>query len=282
MNKQSKWIAMSLVALMFLAFLAAGCGSASKAPATAQTPAKKTALATVKERGKLIIATSGNFAPMTYVDSKGELAGFDIDLGKQLAKGLGVEVQFVTGNIAALLPGLLAGQFDIVMSGLAVTPKRKESIDFTTAYGTSAQTAVSLVSNPAVKGLDNLSGLVVGSLSGTPQHEWVTKKGGYKESKEYPGNAEAFTDLKAGRIDLYVVSTIVAGDYIKRDASPDRKLHMAGTPVNPVEMAVGLRKNEPELKAALDEIIKKLAADGTLNKFGVKYVGAPIPLPAKK
>ncbi|MHC1759828.1 MAG: substrate-binding periplasmic protein [Negativicutes bacterium] len=279
MRNRIQMIATVLISITLLAFVAAGCGSSASTPAPA--PTKKTALATVKERGKLIIATSGNFAPMTYVDGAGELAGFDIELGKLLAKGLGVEVQFTTGNIAALLPGMLAGQFDIVMSGLAVTDKRRESIDFTTAYGTSAQTAVALVGNKSVTGLDNLSGLVVGSLSGTPQHEWVTKKGGYKDSKEYPGNAEAFTDLKTGRIDLYVVSTIVAGDYIKRDTTTTNKLQMVGKPVNPVEMAVGLRKNEPEFKAALDEIIKKLAADGTLNKLGVKYVGAPIPLTKK-
>ena len=281
MKTYMKKAALVLGAVMISAALMTGCGSSSTSSSQTPAAAQKTSLDAIKEKGKLVIATSGNFSPMTYVDGKGELTGFDIELGKALAKSLGVEAEFITGNIAGLIPGMQAGKFDLVMSGLTATPTRKQSIDFTQAYGTSAHTAVALVSNKSVKGLDDLNGLVVGCLSGTPQHEWVVKKGGFKEMKEYPGNAEAFTDLKTGRIDVYVVSTIVASDYIKKDANSDNPLHMIGTPVDPIEMAVGMPKDQPELKAALDETIKKLAADGTLDKLGEKYVGQAIPRPAK-
>jgi ABC-type amino acid transport substrate-binding protein len=277
-NKKYSLLFRSMAILMIFSSLLAlaGCGSSnSAAPTSPAAPASS--LDEVKAKGKLVIGTSGNFSPVTFVNDKGELDGIDIALGKLVAKELGVEAEFVTGNLNSLIPGLQSGQFDVLMSGFNATEERKQIVDFSVPYMIAEQIAATQASNTTAEGLTgDFSGLIVGAISGTPQSEWLQKKGGYKELKEYPGNAEAFTDLKMGRFDMYMTNRIVIADFIKRDTSPN-PLKMVGEPTQAVAAGIAMRKDEPELKAEIDAAITKLAASGELDRIGETYVGYVLP-----
>jgi len=266
-----------VVALLFALVFVGACGKSGKedpdtAAAGGTNAGELNALERIKQRGKLIIATSGNYRPVTFTNTSGELVGSDIDVGKLLAEGLGVEVEFVIGNIAGLIPGMIAGKYDLVMSGLMTTEERKKSIDFTVPYAFDGTIAVTLETNTTVEDMTKLDGLVVGVIGGSAHQPNVEAIGGYKELKEYPGNAEAFADLKNGRMDLYATGRIVANDYIQNDTGSP-KLKMVGEVYNPLDIAVGLPKNEPELKEALNKIIEEKRADGTLAQIEMKWFG---------
>lgn len=239
-------------------------------------PAKSTTVDEVKKRGKLIIGTSGNFRPMTFMNEKSEIDGFDIEIGTMIAEKLGVEVEFVPGNIGGLIPGLVAGKFDLVMSALSETEERKKSIDFSIPYGKDGTIAATLKDNTTVIDVTKLDGLVTGVIGGSGTHTAIKEIGGYKELKEYPGNAEAFTDLKAGRIDVYAVGNIAANDYVKNDKS-DKPLKLVGEVAAIKNMGVGMRKNEPELKALIDALIEEKLKDGTIDQLAIKWIGNPLP-----
>ncbi|AJY75692.1 substrate-binding periplasmic protein [Paenibacillus beijingensis] len=234
------------------------------------------ALEEIKKRGKLIIATSGNYRPITFMNEQGKLDGLDIELGTMLAEKLGVEVEFVPGNLSGLIPGLTAGKFDLVMSGLLATDQRKKSIDFSEKYGQDGVIAVVKETNTTATDVSKLEGLVVGVIGGSGSHTVVQGIGGYKELKEYPGNAEAFTDLKAGRIDVYALGKIAAADFIKNDKGKDR-LKIIGNVYATKEMGIGLRKDEPELKAVLDEFVQEKIKDGTVDNLANKWIGGAFP-----
>lgn len=230
----------------------------------------------VLDKGKLVIATSGNFRPITYVDEEGNLTGFDIELGTAVAEKLGVEVEFVTGDIAGLLTGMQAGQYDLCMSGMTMSPARMEVVDFSMTYGQTALIAVTQEDNDKPTGLDDFSGLIVGSLSGTPQFAFTESVGGYDELKEYTGNAEAFQDLKNGRMDIYVVSKIVATDFIANDTTAV-PLKMVGETRNPTMMGIAMPKNEPTLKEAINAAMQEMIDDGSLDALSIKYFGEVLP-----
>ncbi|WP_171655003.1 substrate-binding periplasmic protein [Paenibacillus foliorum] len=250
--------------------------AASAAAPSATSKAKSTAVEDIKKKGKLIIATSGNFRPITFMNEQSQIAGLDIDIGNMIAEKLGVKAEFVPGNISGLIPGLIAGKFDLVMSGLTATDERKKIIDFSVPYGKDGTIAATLQDNNKVQDTTKLEGLVVGVIGGSGTHSVIKEIGGYKELKEYPGNAEAFTDLKAGRIDTYAVGNIAAKDYIKNDKS-DKPLKLVGEVAAIKPMGVGIKKGEDELRAIIDALIEEKLKDGTIDKLATKWVGAPLP-----
>jgi ABC-type amino acid transport/signal transduction systems, periplasmic component/domain len=260
-----------LTVLLTMVFVT-GCGSNGSDNTKAGAAEESNALQRIKDRGKLIIATSGNYRPVTFTDDNGELAGTDIEVGKLLAEGLGVDIEFVTGNISGLIPGMVSGKFDLVMSGLMTTEERKKTIDFSTAYGYDGTIAVTLDSSTAVQDVSKLDGLIAGVIGGSAHQPNVEAISGYKELKEYPGNAEAFADLKNGRMDVYATGRIVANDFIRNDEK-EPKLKMVGEVYNALDIAVGMPKEEPELKEAINKIIEEKREDGTLAQIEEKWFG---------
>ena len=91
-------------------------------------------LAQIQERGEIVIAMEGTWAPWTYHDENDELVGFDVEVGQQIAEALGVEATFVEGEWDGLLAGLDAGRYDIMINGVDVTEERSDAYDFSDPY----------------------------------------------------------------------------------------------------------------------------------------------------
>jgi polar amino acid transport system substrate-binding protein len=92
----------------------------------------------VKKRGVLRIGLS-TFVPWSMRDKKGELIGFEIDVGNKVAADMGVKVEFVPTAWDGIIPALLAGKFDVIISGMSITPQRNLTANFTIPYAHSGQ-----------------------------------------------------------------------------------------------------------------------------------------------
>jgi len=92
--------------------------------------------------GELVLGTPGDFPPFTVTSAQGDLIGFDISFSRELAKSMGVNLRIVQVPFARLIPELKAGNVDIIMSGMSITPKRNMGIAFVGPYGNSGQTFV--------------------------------------------------------------------------------------------------------------------------------------------
>ncbi|MGJ8604371.1 MAG: transporter substrate-binding domain-containing protein [Marivita sp.] len=128
----------------FMGFaLGAALATTTALPAFAQSSAQQIAsesvIEEIKERGVIKIGLS-LFKPWSMRDLNGELIGFELDVGRQLAEDMGVEVEFVPTSWDGIIPALVAGNFDTIISGMTVTPQRNLTVNFTVPYAYSGMT----------------------------------------------------------------------------------------------------------------------------------------------
>ena len=114
------------------------------------------------------IGTEGAYVPWNYIDDKGELAGYEIDLGREMCKRAELSCEFVINEWDSIIPNLLAGNYDIIMAGMSVTDERKESINFSAEYYPPDPSRFAGVTNVNAD-FDNLTGLKIGAQGATIQ-----------------------------------------------------------------------------------------------------------------
>jgi polar amino acid transport system substrate-binding protein len=207
-------------------------------------------------------------APYVYPDpDKPErLIGFECDLADALAVKLGVKARMVQNQWDQLIPALDRGNFDIILNGLELTPENQQHIAMSQPYFVYAQQIVTRANSTGIERLDNLAGKAVGVLSSSVGQRLLEEKGGVTV-KTYPGNVETLRDLKAGRIDAAVMDLPIAAFY----ARPDQALRLSGTSFAPGYYAIGVRKADLRLVAVLNDALRQLADDGTLERIYRRY-----------
>ena len=119
--------------------VAATAGLPAFAQSATQELANESVIETIKERGVIKIGLS-LFKPWSMRDLNGELVGFELDVGRQLAEDMGVEVEFVPTSWDGIIPALVSGNFDTIISGMTVTPQRNLTVNFTIPYAYSGMT----------------------------------------------------------------------------------------------------------------------------------------------
>ena len=126
-------LALPVVALVAAVSLS-GCSKEESAVQTSSAVQSSDLLDQIRSKGQIVIATEGTWSPWTFHDESGKLTGYDIEVGRLIAKKLGVEPQFVEGKWDGLLAGISAGRYDIMINGVDMTPEREKSYRFTDPY----------------------------------------------------------------------------------------------------------------------------------------------------
>ncbi|MEP6266643.1 MAG: transporter substrate-binding domain-containing protein, partial [Paracoccaceae bacterium] len=123
--------------------LASAAALAVALPASAQDArqalSSASVIETIKQDGVLKIGLS-IFRPWSMRDLNGELVGFELDVGRELAKDMGVEVEFVPTAWDGIIPALVSGKFDVIISGMTITPQRNLTVAFSDPYAYSGLT----------------------------------------------------------------------------------------------------------------------------------------------
>ena len=91
-------------------------------------------LDTVKSENEITFAMSGAYPPFNFVDEQGDLAGFDVEIGKEIAKRIGVEGTPIATAWDGIIAGLLANRYDTIIGSMAITDERLKTIDFSDPY----------------------------------------------------------------------------------------------------------------------------------------------------
>jgi polar amino acid transport system substrate-binding protein len=218
-------------------------------------------LAKIKERGELTWgADIQGGEPYLYEDPKdpSKLLGFEHDIAQAIARRLGVKVRFQQYAWSNLVPSLERGDFDIVLNGLEYTVERADRILLSEPYFIYAETLAVRADSP-YKSLADLEGKRVGTLNQTYAHDLLRAQP--LEAVLYEGNEEPYIDLEQGRVDAVLLDNIIADRYgctrAKVKCLPDDVAR--GTYV------IGIRKNDPELKAAIDDALAGMRKDGELE-----------------
>lgn len=111
----------------------------SYAQQASQGLSKDSVIETIKKRGAIKIGLS-IFKPWSMRDKNGELIGFELDVGTKLAEDMGVEAEFIPTAWDGIIPALVSGKFDVIISGMTTTPQRNLTINFTNPYAYSGLT----------------------------------------------------------------------------------------------------------------------------------------------
>ena len=249
-----------------------GCSSQSNNQATAA--ASGDLLAQIQEKGEIVIAMEGTWAPWTYHDESDELVGYDVEVGKAIAEKLGVTATFVEGEWDGLLAGLDAGRYDIMVNGVGITPERQEKYDFTTPYAYNRTAVIVRGDYDEIYSMEDLNGKkTANTISST-----------YAEQAEAYGATVTGVDdlnqtielLLAGRIDATLNAEVVFADYQK--AHPEANIKIAAYSDDVERVAIPVRKSADTatLLAAINQALAELDADGTLTELSVKYFGTDI------
>ena len=235
-------------------------------------------LAQIQERGEIVIAMEGTWAPWTYHDESGTLVGFDVEVGQQIAEALGVETTFVEGEWDGLLAGLDAGRYDIMINGVDITEERSDAYDFSEPYAYNRTAVIVSADNTDITSMEDLAG----------KHTANTISSTYAEVAEGYGAEvtgvddlnQTFELLLSGRIDATLNAEVTYYDYM--EAHPDANIKIACLDPEATQVAIPFRKGEDtaSLREAVNQALADMREAGALAELSEKYFGTDITQPA--
>ncbi|WP_297202633.1 lysine/arginine/ornithine ABC transporter substrate-binding protein ArgT [uncultured Pluralibacter sp.] len=223
------------------------------------------------------IGTDATYAPFSSKDAKGDFVGFDIDLGNEMCKRMQVKCTWTGIDFDSLIPSLKAKKIDAIISSLSITEKRQKEIAFSDKLYAADSRLIAAKGSPIVPTTDSLKGKHVGVLQGSTQEAYANDNWRSKgvDVIPYQNQDLIYSDLTAGRLDAALQDEVAASEgFLKQPAGKafafagpsvkDKKYFGDGT-------AVGMRKDDAELKAAFDKAFAELRKDGTYDKMAKKY-----------
>jgi cystine transport system substrate-binding protein len=236
-------------------------------------------LESAKARGTLRIAMEGTYPPFNFKQPKtGELTGYDVDVARLLAARLGLTPEFVSTEWAAILAGLGAGKYDVIISQVGITPKRLEAFDFSEPYTYSGPQLIVRKNDTAqYASLADLKGKKLGVGQGSVFEQQARKVAGITV-KSYPAAPENLQDLAIGRVDAALNDSLMVAYLLNNSTLPIK----AGARVGAVErMGIPFQKGNPQFKAAIDRALAGARLDGSLKKISLKWFGVDVSRPAQ-
>ena len=217
--------------------------------------------------GKLTFAMSGLLKPLNYKENE-KLVGFDVEIGKEIAKRIGLDPNPVTNPWETILQGLRGEKYDAIIGSMTATEERKKQVDFSDPYYISGATVFISSKNKDIKSLDDLKGKTIGVMQASTYVEDAKK---YTDKiKEFPSEIYALQDLPPGRLDAVITDKIVGITAMKESGLEIKTL---GEELKREEIAVAINKNNQVLLEAINKAIADMVADGTYKEISTKWFG---------
>ena len=262
----SKLLALALSLSLLLVF-------ASCAKDTSNPSDEKDLLARIKEAGVIIIATEGDWSPWTYHNENDELVGLDIEIGKLIAEGLGVQAQFEETGWDSILAGVQSGRFDIAGNGVGYTEYRAQSFHFSDPYVYTHKVLVVSKDNTDINSFEDLAG----------------KKTANTASSTYAALAESFGAtvtpvdslvdtielVSSGRVDATINAQVSINDYLKEHPDANIKV-VAVADGDPVCFPVQKSDDAKSLIEEVNRILEENRQNGKLAAISEKYFGVDL------
>lgn len=225
--------------------------------------------AQLKTPGTLTIGLEGTFAPYSYRQN-GKLTGFEVELGKAIAKKAGLKAKFVPTKWDSLIAGVGDKKFDLVLNDVTITKARQKHYDFTTPYIYSKTVLITRKDNTDIKNIDDIKGKKIAVGTGTDNAVQAEKYGAKTLSSSQ--FADTLALIEQGRAEGTLNSREALLAYLKDNPKADLKYQVVPASKIPSAKIAGLlSKNNPGLKKKVNKAIKQLRADGTLKKLSDKY-----------
>ncbi len=235
--------------------------------------ADKSTLKTILNRGELHVGFDSGYMPFEMTNQKGRYVGFDIDIAKAMAKAMGVK--FIPVNTAwdDIIPSLVTGKFDIIISGMTVTQERNLKISFADPYIIVGQT---LLINKSLKGKIisykdlNDPTYIVTSQSQTTGEQAVKRLIPKCTYKSYKTEKEAVREVIQGNADAFVYDLPFCAAVMAMEGK--NKLFFVDKPFTYEPLAWAIRKGDPDFLNWLNNFLRQLKNDGRFERIYEKWI----------
>ena len=215
------------------------------------------------------LGTEGAYPPYNFINDKGEVDGFERELGDELCKRAGLECTWVTNEWDSIIPNLVSGNYDAIIAGMSVTAERDEVIDFSHEYYPPSPSAYIGLAGSDV---DFAKGIIA-AQTGTIQAGHIAASGA--TLVEFATPDETVAAVKNGEADAVLADRDYLAPIV---AESGGQLAFVGEDVSiGGGVAMGLRESDTEIAAKFNAAIDAMKADGSLNTMLAKWFKEDTP-----
>lgn len=248
------------IAIILTVVLLISCGFAGCAKKPART---------------LILGFDDAFPPMGYRDDNGNIVGFDIDLAKEVCSRLNYELKLQPINWKLKQQELDSGNVDCLWNGYTITEERLKDNSITKPYMKNRQILV-VKSGSTIKKLEDMKSKKLALQSGSSAQDALDASEDFKKTLtsvlQFDDNNAALMDLISGGCDAVLMDEVVALHYVKTES----KCKALNLSLADEEYGIGFRKADTELRDAVENTLKAIAADGKLAEISKEWFGSDI------
>lgn len=228
---------------------------------------------TLVKDGTLTVGTAAEYEPFEYMED-GQYKGFDLDLIQDIAKKLGLTVEFANVDFDTIVPGVSSGaKYDVGIGAITVTPERKKEVDFTDSYYMDDQAIVTMKNNADITGdnykekLDSADAKIA-VQSGSTAEAFAKENFPNAELVPFKNATDCFSALQAGQSVALVTNRSVAAQLVATSFDNEQVIKLISTGE---EYAIAVNKDNSGLKDAINKALKELTDDGTVDSLMGQY-----------
>src|SRR5665648_104875 len=276
----TKKLGITLLLLMMVATFAVvgsgggdseGNGDTTDAPDTTDDGSRATDEATAPS-GSFNYAMSGLDKPFNYSDS-GELVGFDVEIGAEIAKRMGMEANPVTNPWETIIEGLKSEKYDAIVGSMVITDERLEQVNFSRPYYRSGAQIFVSEDNEDITGEADLAGKKIGVVKASTFRDIAIELTDEDNVVGYDSDVIALQDLPTGRVDAVITDQVVGFSAINENGMPIKDV---GEPLYIDEMGIAVRLDDTQLLEDINAALEEMIADGTYEEISSKWLGRNI------
>lgn len=256
-----------------------GCGGSSTSGTSSAGSSAGSAASSSKDGytlvkdGTLTVGTAAEYEPFEYMED-GQYKGFDLDLIQDIAKKLGLTVEFANVDFDTIVPGVSSGaKYDVGIGAITVTPERKKEVDFTDSYYMDDQAIVTMKDNADITGdnykekLDSADAKIA-VQSGSTAEAFAKENFPNAELVPFKNATDCFSALQAGQSVALVTNRSVAAQLVATSFDNEQVVKLISTGE---EYAIAVNKDNSGLKDAINKALKELTDDGTVDSLMGQY-----------
>lgn len=222
----------------------------------------------------LRIATEGAYPPFNFVDDKGELQGFDVDIAKALCAEMKVECTIAAQAWDGMIPGLNAGQYDLIVASMSITPARLEAVNFTKPYYQAGAVLVASKDSSLEPTAESLTGKSIGVQRASTYAKLIEANFPSAEVRLYDKTENHNLDLVSGRVDGVIAQRIIMSEWLA--SSDGAGYEMKGEAMlDPAILGEGagvaLRKSDTEMLARVDKALAAILDNGIYDEINARH-----------